>query len=159
MGALLATCSFAQSASPASQLWAALLNDEKYLDWYLATNRSRLTETYNYVTCFFKHHKIPYVSSNAGHFLLIDLRQFLKSKDENDDVTTINKDAELSLSSRFIDYGVFIAPGIQYHHPIPGYFRFTFSLNSKPLQIGLARMEQALGLESWVEKQRTARVD
>jgi hypothetical protein len=150
MKALIATCSFAQSASPASQLWAALLNDEKFLDWYLATNRSRLTKTYDYVTDFWKHHKVPYVAGNAGHFMLIDLRKFLRPKDGT---MQSNADAEAELSGRFLENKVFVAPGAQYHHPISGFFRFTFSLDSIALKVGLARIERTLGLEPWIEKQ------
>ncbi|UZJ57538.1 hypothetical protein CBS101457_006858 [Exobasidium rhododendri] len=151
MHALTATSLFAQTASPAGQLWAALLNDEKYLDWYLDTNRSRLTKTYNYVTDFFKSHQIPYVPGNAGHFFLIDLRAFLRP--ENGTVVA-QKDAEAALSAHFVKNGVFIAPGAQYHHPIPGYFRFTFSLEAKALRVGLERIEKALGLQSLVKDQK-----
>jgi histidinol-phosphate/aromatic aminotransferase/cobyric acid decarboxylase-like protein len=151
MDALFATAMFAQTASPAGQLWAALLNDEKYLDWYLATNRSRLSKTYDYVTHFFKSHQIPYVPGNAGHFFLIDLRAFLKPKNGT---VEAQRDAEAKLNSHLIDNGVFIAPGAQYHHPIPGYFRFTFSLESKALKVALERIEKALELQSLVGEQK-----
>jgi aspartate/methionine/tyrosine aminotransferase len=150
MHALMATSLFAQSASPAGQLWAALLNDEKYLDWYLATNRSRLTRTYDYVTTFFRSHQIPYVPGNAGHFFLIDLRAFLRP---SSGTVAAQRDAEAALSSHLVANGVFVAPGAQYHHPTPGFFRFTFSLEPKALRVGLERIEKALGLSSLVKDQ------
>lgn len=149
--ALTATSFFSQTAAPAGQLWAALLNDEKYLDWYLATNRHRLTKTYDYMKAFLRHHQIPYVPSNAGHFLLVDLRNFIKPADDGVETRKI---AEAKLSSLFITNGVYVAPGAQYHHPVPGFFRLTFSIEPVALVVGLERIEKTLGLEPWIGKQK-----
>jgi aspartate/methionine/tyrosine aminotransferase len=152
MDALTATSFFSQSASPAGQLWASLLNDEKFLTWYLATNRTRLSKTYDFVTKFCRQHEIPYVGGNAGHFFLIDLRKFFTNKEGG-------TEAEMELSNKFIENGVFVAPGAQYHHPIPGFFRFTFSLEPKALKVGLARIEKTLGLKAWISEQSAPELD
>lgn len=177
--AMTSTARFSQTASPAGQLFATMLNDRKFLTWFLAENRRRLTKAYNYVTDFCKHHDIPYVPSNAGHFLLLDLQRFLGSggevADERVATTSVGDDdveasagaasstaqppgqkpltPERSLTNRFIDGGVVVAPGAQYHHPTPGFFRLTFSIDSEVLQIGLTRMEKVLGLHPWIESQ------
>lgn len=168
MKSLFVNARFAQTASPAGQLFASLINDRKYLHWYLTENRRRLQSTFNFVTGFFKHHKIPYVPSNAGHFCMIDLRQYLEEETSSETHTTSRKEGssgsgthwsakemtpERKLTYTFLQGGILISPGAQYHHPVPGFFRFTFSNQPKTLQIGLARFEKVLGLEKWVEEQ------
>lgn len=175
-----ANARFAQTASPAGQLFASLLNDRKYLSWFLKENRRRLTITFDKVTEFLTHHDIPFIPSNAGHFLLIDLQKYL-GKDERAEsgisakeattgqegvlqeamatvkiATTANgKEAtpERDLTYKFIEGGVMLAPGAQYHYPKPGFFRMTFSIEPKALQVGLSRIEKVLGLPAWIESQ------
>ncbi|MCO5549758.1 hypothetical protein L7F22_003231 [Adiantum nelumboides] len=176
-----ANARFAQTASPAGQLFASLLNDRKYLDWFLHENRRRLTITFDKVTEFLSHHEIPFIPSNAGHFLLIDLQKYL-SKDENErksplpskelatgqegvleeamstiKIATAENGKELTpereLTYKFLEGGVMLAPGSQYHYPTPGFFRLTFSIEPKALQVGLSRIEKVLGLPSWIESQ------
>lgn len=77
---------------------------------------------------------------------------------------------EAALTGKFIEKKVFgvygveallpppahplpVAPGAQYHHPQPGFFRLTFSVEPKALQVGLARVEETLGLERWIAEQ------
>jgi bifunctional pyridoxal-dependent enzyme with beta-cystathionase and maltose regulon repressor activities len=117
-----------------------------------------LTKTYDYVTKFWQHHRVPYVPSNAGHFILVDMRRFLGPENETvqagrDLAVQAGRDLEAQLTSKLIHHGVFVAPGAQYHHPIPGFFRFTFSLESIALNVGLSRIEKTLDLEPWIEKQ------
>jgi hypothetical protein len=64
-------------------------------------------------------------------------------------------EAEAILTNKFIENLVYVAAGAQYHHPIPGHFRFTFALEAKALQIGLSRIESTLGLKDWIKQQPT----
>lgn len=160
INALTMTARFAQTAAPAGQLFTSLINNKEYLNWFLTENRSRLTKTYNYVTEYLQHHEIPYVASNAGHFLLIDLRKFLvpkrASNGSSNDVQLDSRGKPLTperiLSNRFIENGVLVAPGSQYHHPNEGFFRLTFSLEPQTLFEGLKRIEKVLELDSFIER-------
>ena len=175
-----ANARFAQIASPAGQLFASLLNDRKYLTWFLQENRRRLTITYDKVSEFWSHHGIPFVPSNAGHFFLIDLRKYLNTARNNRNdlskeaaatgqegvlneamatvkIATASNGKELTLerelTHKFIDGGVMLAPGSQYHYPTPGFFRMTFSVEPQALKVGLTRIEEVLGLPNWIASQ------
>lgn len=107
-----------QASAPAGALWYSWLEDEDFLSWYFAENHRRMQGAYEYVTKWCREHKIPYVPSNSGHFLMLDFQRFLKVKDSESEEK--RREAEGDLTSRLMDKGVFIAPGAQYHHPIPG---------------------------------------
>lgn len=107
-----------QSSAPAGALWYSWLEDKDFLSWYFAENHRRMQGAYEYVTKWCREHKIPYVPSNSGHFLMLDFQQFLKVKDGDSEEK--RREAEGDLTSRLMDKGVFIAPGASYHHPIPG---------------------------------------
>ncbi|PWN47858.1 PLP-dependent transferase [Violaceomyces palustris] len=141
-----------QSSAPAGALWYTWLEDSEFLNWYLAENRRRLSVAYEYITDWFKHHRIPYVPANSGHFVMEDFSRFLKvDASEEGDEKAMRK-AEAELVARMIEERVFVAPGSQYHHPIPGWFRLTFSQDPTTLKEGLVRLEKVLGLEEWIGK-------
>lgn len=48
---------------------------------------------------------------------------------------------------KLLDGGVYIAPGSAYHNPTAGWYRVTFSVARGNLDIGLARIEDLLGLD------------
>ncbi|PWN40024.1 PLP-dependent transferase [Ceraceosorus guamensis] len=135
----------AQSSAPAGALWYHLLEDgDKFLHWFLTENRRRLSIAYAYVFDWAKHHSLPVAPSNAGHFLLIDFASRLASRSAKE---------EERMTAKLIKNGVFVAPGAQYHHPIPGWFRLTFSMEPHALKVGLSRIEQTLGLQTWIDAQ------
>lgn len=160
----------AQTASPAGALWYTWIEDAQFLNWYFKENHRRMANAYGYVTTWARHHKISYIPSYAGHFVMINLRPFLQTKSDDDAAA---REAEAELTQRFLDNKVFVAPGAQYHHPIPGvsttsdliqsspiltvpssqWFRFTFSLSPQSVREGLRRMESVLGLEPYIESQ------
>ncbi|PWN26670.1 PLP-dependent transferase [Jaminaea rosea] len=142
-----------QSSSPAGALWYLWLEDRAkggFLPYFFAENHRRMTIAYRYLTQWAQRQGIGYVAANSGHFVMLDLRPYLgvKGGDDGDDAA---RKAETDLSQRFIDARVFVAPGAQYHHPQPGWFRFTFSLELGAVRVGLQRMEKVLGLESQTE--------
>ncbi|CEH14836.1 1-aminocyclopropane-1-carboxylate synthase, and related proteins [Ceraceosorus bombacis] len=134
----------AQSSAPAGALWYHLLEDDKFLHWFLTENRRRLSIAYAYVFDWAKHHSLPVAPSNAGHFLLIDFASRLASRSAKE---------EEQMTAKLIEHGVYVAPGAQYHHPVPGWFRLTFSMEPHALKVGLSRIEQTLGLQKWIDAQ------
>lgn len=145
--------SLSQSASPAASLWTTLLQDAKFLKWYLKENRRRLALAYEHSIKFFEHHGISYWNSNAGFFLMINLRKYCGITDDMDEQTARGKEAKFV--DKLIDGGVLISPGTIYHFPSPGWFRFTFSQDPKTLKLTFDRLEKVLGVEqgeSWEAK-------
>lgn len=109
-----------QASSPAAALFSTWLEDTDFLRWYFEENHRRMTHAYTYLTQWARHHQIPYVPANSGHFVMLDFRRFLPPKDEA-------RAAEAALSQRLLEAGIFIAPGGQYHHPDPGVSFSKFS--------------------------------
>lgn len=132
-------------------LWSKLLLDEVKLPEYLLLNQTALASAYAYAEKWLKHHQIEYRKSNAGHFIFIDLRRFLPTTDSNGK-EIIGFAQEDELSDRFMKNGVNVNRGGAYAHTIPGHFRLTFTVRRDFFDLGLARVEKVLGLESTFEK-------
>lgn len=141
-----------QSASPAASLWTTWLHDSPFLKWYLAENRRRLSQAYNYTVEWANHHNLPYYPSNSGFFFMIDFSRLLGITPETPEEEGRKK--EMQFVDTLLDKGVFVAPGGQYHHPKPGWYRFTFSMPGKELKLALRRTEKALGIEDGWEEER-----
>lgn len=140
-----------QASAPAGALWYTWLEDTPFLEWYLRENRRRIALAYTHVTEWAKHYNIPYVPSNSGFFFMIDFRALLHIKDGQ---AQTQRDKEGDFVGKLIEHKVFVAPGGQYHHPTPGFFRFTFTQSPQALKVGLERLEKALGLEGGFAKSR-----
>jgi 1-aminocyclopropane-1-carboxylate synthase 1/2/6 len=144
-------CLPTQTSTAAGNLWANWIRDTEYLEWYLKENRRRSSMAYDFVTDWLRKQQVEYVPACAGHFLLIDLTRFLKPKDGDDDSLESRRKAEAELGNALIKQRVFVAPGAQYEHAVPGWFRFTFTSERHGMKEGLRRVEKALGMPSVVE--------
>lgn len=143
---------------------AKILADADFLDDFLRTNRARLAAAQASMIAWCERHGIPYGECHAGHFIVLDLRAFLRSppspkekgsKDEKRDEGDGWR-AERALAERMSDAGVFVSPGEAYHFPEPGHFRFTFSMRADYRAVALARLAAVLGLESSGEEEAEA---
>jgi 1-aminocyclopropane-1-carboxylate synthase len=120
---------------------------------YLAQNRRALSRAYTYVTSWLRAHHLPYTPANAGHFVLVDFRKHLEAV-TNDRVLEkggrepARKEAndEVALLNRFVDGGVYLGPGASYACADPGFFRITFCIPRRELEIALERIETVCGL-------------
>ncbi|KAG0657426.1 hypothetical protein C6P46_006500 [Rhodotorula mucilaginosa] len=138
--------------SPSDILWSALLTSDD-LPSYLAQNRRALSRAYTYVTSWLRAHHLPYTPANAGHFVLVDFRKHLEAV-TNDRVLEkggrepARKEAndEVALLNRFVDGGVYLGPGASYACADPGFFRITFCIPRRELEIALERIETVCGL-------------
>ena len=74
--------------------------------------------------------------------MLVDLGAFLPLGTGDDANGAVA--AETAIFSKCLEHRVAIAPGYYYHHPQPGWFRFTFALEPVALETGLKRIEDAL---------------
>lgn len=138
-----------QTATPAGNIWANWIRDTEFLEWYLKANRGRLAKAHDHFTDWLEAQNISYVPSYAGHFFMVDFRAFLRG-----DLSLLKgqRAAEAELSAKILKEKVFVAPGGQYEHPVPGWFRFTFTANEESIKEGLKRLEKALELKPLSEK-------
>ncbi|GAA5915988.1 hypothetical protein JCM6882_003488 [Rhodosporidiobolus microsporus] len=144
--AIESSCLLMKISSAADILWSSLLLDPVALPTYLALNQSLLSTAYARATAFLDLHCIPYRPSSAGHFVWIDLRRFLPTVAEGEgDVRASEEERETALATRLMQNGVNLARGSAYCGT-PGFFRLTFTLRADYFEIGLRRLEQALGL-------------
>jgi len=100
---------------------------------------------YDHTVAFFQHHHVQYYPSNAGFFLMVNLSTpagITEGMGEEE-----GRKRETDFVDRLIDSGVFVAPGGQYHHPKPGWFRFTFSMQPRTLKLALRRTEKAMKIK------------
>lgn len=109
------------------------MNDE-FTSHYLALNRQRLTESYNFVTRILKDHQIPYRQANAAFFLWIRLGV----------ATVESKTTDDEILAKLHNHRVYIAAGYAYASEESGWFRLVFAHPKYVLEEGLRRMLQAL---------------
>jgi aspartate/methionine/tyrosine aminotransferase len=145
---------FSCAASPATTLWATLLSDRPYLDYFLKTNRLKLKEAYEHMTSWLRFHKLPYLPTSAGHFLLVDMRPILSDTQRYGPLLSISRgqgmrEREAALLHFLAKRGVWLTPGSACHTD-NGWFRFTFSLRRDFTDVALARIEDALGWKRWI---------
>lgn len=70
-----ATAKLYMVSAPADALFSAILSNEAFYRSFIATNQARMSQAYQLVTAWCRHHSISYTPSNAGHFLLVDLER------------------------------------------------------------------------------------
>lgn len=100
-------------------LLASLLSDEAWVDEFIAANQRRLGEAYRRTTDALQEHGIPFVSADAGFFLLLDLRPLMEE---------VSWEAEDRLWRRLVDeYKLNLTPGSACHSAEPGFMRLVFS--------------------------------
>ncbi len=99
-----------------------MLTDNEWLTNYIDTMRQRLAESYRATATALDAAGIPYLSGDAGMFLLTDFRQFM------DEVTW---EAEDLLWRRILDEtNVNLTPGSACHIGEPGFMRICFATAS-----------------------------
>ncbi|KAK5727556.1 hypothetical protein LTR15_003456 [Elasticomyces elasticus] len=136
--------------------WARILEDEKFLQWYLPENQKRLATNYCTLTKFLDENSISYFrGGNSGIFLWVYLgRQTASSGKTNcsdrgkADVVSATLEAEQSydllLADTCLKNGVMVARGSRFHSEEAGWFRITFSADEEALRTGLDRIGSSL---------------
>lgn len=146
--ALKATAKLYMISSPADALFCALINNRNVYADFIRTNRARMTQAYDVVVRWCAHHRIPLVHCSAGHFILVDLAQFMPDHVDGAPLKDLAA-REGALWTHFLSHGVCLTPGSNYHCSRFGTFRLTFTLRRPALLEGLARIENALRLSPW----------
>ena len=144
---------FSCPASLATSLWSTLLSDKPFLSYFLTKNRLKLEEAYEYMTSWLKFHRIPYLPSSAGHFILVDMRPILLDTHRYGTLLFIESEQDMrERETAFLNFlakcGVWLTPGSACHMD-HGWFRITFSTRQDFVDVALARIEDALGWRRW----------
>jgi 1-aminocyclopropane-1-carboxylate synthase len=125
---------------PADALATAMLEDEAWLDAFLAESRRKLSETSTLTRGLLREKGISiWEAGRAGFFLWVDLRAWLAGTGKQD-----LWEAEREVNGRFTECGVFLSPGESMKAEEAGWFRVVFSYDEETLREGLGRMFKAL---------------
>lgn len=111
-----------------------ILQHPTFFPSFVSKNRLRLREHYTLISSFLRHHQIPYIPSNAGFVIWLDLTYYsgkLPGK------TELVKERELN--NRFLDGGVHLATSEAFFGEENGWFRITFTVEKEVLQKALDR--------------------
>ncbi len=114
-----------------------MVSDDAWVDKYAATMSARLGDAYRSITARLEQAGIPYLPSEAGFFLLIDLRRYL---------TAPTWEAEDALWRRILDEAnVNLTPGSACRIEEPGFMRLCFAAVSKQTgAVGVDRLASVL---------------
>jgi len=153
--AIFVTSLFMMVSSPANALWSKILSDNEFLRSFFSVNQKRLGAAFEFVADWLRFHNIPYIPSNAGHFMMINLRSFIEDKARYNGILKIDNDSmdmwerERVLTEHLGRAKVYLTPGAACHFHEPGWYRISFSVQQSVLRAGLKRIEKALGWILW----------
>jgi len=133
MDAAKLTGIFAWISSYTDIAWSTILEDTTWLTNYIAENNKRLAQQYNSVVKFLDKHKIPFIKGGAGFFIWIDLRQWVGSVEE-----------DARLFEKMIKNGIYVATSVAFFGETYGWYRVSYSLPSKVLDLALDRLAKCL---------------
>ncbi|OLY79716.1 1-aminocyclopropane-1-carboxylate synthase 2 [Smittium mucronatum] len=124
-----------------------LLSDEEFIDSFTNTVHQNLLQNYIKITTFLLEKKIPYIPSQAGHFVMIDIRSLILVWKNNNlkpgespisSIKDITFDDEYQLWIASIKKGrIYYSPGVNIKANEPGWIRLIFSQPWEPLKLGL----------------------
>ncbi|KAG2258847.1 hypothetical protein Bca52824_078141 [Brassica carinata] len=126
--------SFGLVSSQTQSFLAAMLSDQSFVDNFLKEVSKRVAKRHLMFTEGLKEMGVSCLRSNAGLFVLMDLRQMLKDQ---------TFESEMALWRIIIDkVKINISPGSSFHCSEPGWFRVCFAnMDEDTLQIALQRMK------------------
>ncbi len=115
-------------------MMAELLQDETFIDQYIADNQHLLTQSYVAIIKLLKRFNLPYAPARGGLFIWIDLSQYLAEPSEEADL-------ELWLDI-YKKTGVLLTPGNGFGHQTFGKYRLVYPyVKLEDLSVALVRLE------------------
>lgn len=114
-----------------------MIADAAWVDGYVAAMRHRLGEAYRQVAAALTASGIPFLASDAGFFLLVDLRSYLEAR---------SWEAEAQLWRRLLDgANVNLTPGSACRIGEPGFMRLCFAaVPSQTAALAVDRLARVL---------------
>ncbi|KAF4343178.1 1-aminocyclopropane-2-carboxylate synthase 2 [Fusarium beomiforme] len=139
--AIVAVGLYSSVSSISDHITTKILEDDTFVDAYLAENQRKLSTQYARVVSWSVKNGIDYAPGvNAAFFLWVDLGKAYKArhpKVETDDITGV-------LMDKLMERRVFLASGKAFGSEKPGWFRIVFSHPNEYLDLGLQRVIEAL---------------
>ncbi|PKS07211.1 hypothetical protein jhhlp_005813 [Lomentospora prolificans] len=139
--ALVCVSLYTSTSSLSEIATANILNDDAWVDSYIASNRKKLAANYAVARDWAEENGVPYAKGvNAAFFLWVNLGAVYRTKHpdrEVDDIDNVVMDALLRNK-------VFLASGKAFGSEEPGWFRIVFSVKEDYLREGLKRVLAAL---------------
>ncbi|XP_010413389.1 PREDICTED: 1-aminocyclopropane-1-carboxylate synthase-like protein 1 [Camelina sativa] len=126
--------SFGLVSSQTQSFLAAMLSDQIFVDNFLIEVSKRVAKRHRMFTGGLKEMGISCLRSNAGLFILMDLRQMLRDQ---------TFESEMALWRVIVDkVKINVSPGSSFHCSEPGWFRVCFAnMDEDTLQTGLERIK------------------
>jgi len=158
LNAIFVTSLFMLVSSPANALWSTILNDREFLSSFVTANQKHLGAAYEYMTDWLRFHGISFIPANAGHFMMISLRNVIQNCTRYGEMLKINDNMDMCererlLTRHLVQAKVFLTPGAACHFNEPGWYRISFSVQRQFLQTALKRIEEAFGWAAWRESE------
>ncbi|KXH40228.1 hypothetical protein CSIM01_06406 [Colletotrichum simmondsii] len=136
--ALVAVALYSSPSSASNHIAANILEDEKWSDMFIQTNRSRLADRYGLVARWANTHGITYTAgANAAFFLWADLGSAWKRHNSG---TIKDEDLDDFLMKLFLEHKVYVSSGKEFGSESVGWFRIVFSQDESQLLTGLERV-------------------
>ena len=120
---------------------STILNNSKFLSYFLKIHSERLEDRYAFCTIILKVYEIPYGRSTAGNYIWIDLSKYIDIEPGDSAL-----DRERSLSTRLIKGGIHLTPVDAFPGGQAGWFRINMAIDMDTLEVGLARYLSTLSL-------------
>ena len=138
MRAMSETSMYHWSGNANEKVAIMMLEDEKWMDWFLQLSRDRLSARNLLVRKILDEEGISYHrGANAGFMIWIDLRPFLSVA--GDAPIEERWAAERQLAKKFAENKVYITSGAEMSAEEPGWFRVIFSQDEVVIKEGLRR--------------------
>ena len=143
--ALVEVTIYSYASSVAEVIAANILEDDEWVDHYIETNQSRLSENHSFVVDFLNKHQISYSpGSNAAFFIWADLgKSYLRRNGSQQDSMDVTKE----VMGLLLKNKVFLGSGSNFGSEKPGIFRIVFSHPRPYLDEALKRITITLGLD------------
>ena len=130
-------------SSTTEAMLTKLLSDPLTIDRFTSTNQKRLAESYSFTVDLLRKHKIPFIPAQGGHFLWVDLRQFIPPSIRIA-AQSGDRQAEYLIWRAMLKEGVYVNLGEAFTEHKVGFFRLSFSVPIWMLDLGMKRMFRAL---------------
>ncbi|CAI4214743.1 unnamed protein product [Parascedosporium putredinis] len=139
--ALVCVSLYSSTSSLSEIATANILDDDAWVESYIATNRKKLAANYAIARAWADENGVSYAKGvNAAFFLWVDLGAVYRTKHPDREVVNADK----VVMDALLRNRVFLASGKAFGSEEPGWFRIVFSVNEEYLLEGLKRVLAAL---------------
>ncbi|KAH6987889.1 pyridoxal phosphate-dependent transferase [Ilyonectria sp. MPI-CAGE-AT-0026] len=132
---------YSSVSSLSDHITCNLLDDDAWVDGYIAENQKKLSQQYTRVVAWAKKNDITYAPGvNAAFFLWVDLGKVYRAHHQ----VAENEDVSDSITKALLSRKIFLASGKDFGSEKTGWYRIVFSHPDAYLDEGLQRVVAAL---------------